>query len=254
MKDCRRYVLGGLKQAGWVVLTLGLIGAAGWAACFLGVMGLGLVMLGFAVSVLSGPIPQLLISLDISNRTLYLLWATLILPYWCVLGAAAGILSRRRGGSGSLQEPTGPSRGQLNRMRWTIELGAVGLAAFLFLLGACAWPPGGPGGGTSRQSRILNNLRQIDAAKQQFALEKHLPVDYVPTEAELAPYLGRLEQEEGIRHVGPERYVLNAIREPPYAVLDSDWRIRRRGWREGYTIPKQEFRLDTPPAPDMPPP
>ena len=252
MGVCRRYVLGGLKQAGWVVLTLGLIGAAGWAACFLGVMGLGLVMLGFAVSVLSGPIPQLLINLDISNQTLYLLWATLILPYWCVLGAAAGILSRRRGGSGSLQEPTGPSRGQLNRMRWMIELGALGLAAFLFLLGACAWPPGGPGGGTSRQSRILNNLRQIDAAKQQFALEKQLSTGYIPTAAELAPYLG--PTGIGVSPVGPERYVLNAIGEPPYAVLDSDWRIRRRGWREGYTIPKQEFRLDTPPAPAQQPP
>jgi len=29
---------------------------------------------------------------------------------------------------------------------------------------------------------------------------------------------------------------LNPIRETPYAILAKDWRIRRRGWREGYTI------------------
>mgnify|MGYP007106197085 CR=1 FL=1 len=73
---------------------------------------------------------------------------------------------------------------------------------------------------------------------QQLAYEKKLSADYIPTRVELDSYLRHFEP------IGPERYVLNSLGEPPYAVLDTDWRIRRRGWHEGYTIPKgTEFHL-----------
>jgi hypothetical protein len=74
-------------------------------------------------------------------------------------------------------------------------------------------------------------------------LDKKLSADYLPTGAELAPYIN----PNGLvifRSIGPERYVLNPINKPPYAVLDDDWRIRRRGWRQGYTISKCTVRLD----------
>ncbi len=34
----------------------------------------------------------------------------------------------------------------------------------------------------------------------------------------------------------PVRYILNSINQPAYAVLYQDLRIRRIGWREGYTF------------------
>ena len=35
----------------------------------------------------------------------------------------------------------------------------------------------------------INNLRQIDGAKQQWALENHKDTNAIPTSADIAPYL-----------------------------------------------------------------
>jgi hypothetical protein len=121
-------------------------------------------------------------------------------------------------------------------MRWFAEVAALLLAILSYSTG----PIAGMSyvrSGRSLESGIINNLRQFDGAKQQFALEKNLPTGYLTTEAELARYL------KAWRPVGPEQYVMNPIGELPYAVLNSDWRIRRRGWREGYTITQREFHL-----------
>jgi len=40
-----------------------------------------------------------------------------------------------------------------------------------------------------RQNACINNLRQIDGAKQQWALEKNRPADAAPTAQDLLPYL-----------------------------------------------------------------
>lgn len=42
---------------------------------------------------------------------------------------------------------------------------------------------------TSQENACINNLRQIDAAKQQWALEKNKTATDVPTEEDIAPYL-----------------------------------------------------------------
>jgi hypothetical protein len=47
-------------------------------------------------------------------------------------------------------------------------------------------------------SACINKLRQIDGAKQQWALEHHAPENAVPTWNDLRPYLGR----------GTDRFVL----------------------------------------------
>jgi len=44
---------------------------------------------------------------------------------------------------------------------------------------------------TSQQNACINNLRQIDAAKNQWAMEKHKQSTDVPTEVDLLPYLKR---------------------------------------------------------------
>ena len=44
---------------------------------------------------------------------------------------------------------------------------------------------------TSQTNSCINNLRQIDAAKRQWALEQGKKSSDVPTQADLNPYLGR---------------------------------------------------------------
>ncbi len=58
----------------------------------------------------------------------------------------------------------------------------------------------------------INNLRQIDAAKQQWALEKNKPLTAIPTPQDLAPYF-----KDGIFPVCPSggTYTLNAVGELP---------------------------------------
>jgi hypothetical protein len=58
----------------------------------------------------------------------------------------------------------------------------------------------------------LNNLRQIDAAKQQWALEKNKTTDAIPTEQDLLPYL-----KDGIFPTCPSggTYTINAVGELP---------------------------------------
>jgi hypothetical protein len=82
---------------------------------------------------------------------------------------------------------------------------------------------------------ITNNLRQLDGAKQQLALDRSLPEGSVIAETDLAPYLKRSR----LFPAGPwnERYVINPIGTEPFAIVDSDYRVRRRGLTEGYTVP-----------------
>jgi len=58
----------------------------------------------------------------------------------------------------------------------------------------------------------INNLRQIDAAKQQWALENDRPANAVPTAADLLPYF-----RDGLFPACPVGgvYSLNAVGLPP---------------------------------------
>jgi len=111
--------------------------------------------------------------------------------------------------------------------RWAIQ--TIGIIAFLYIFIFAIVRNNFVYSGTSPINAIINNLRQIDAAKQQLAKENKLAPDYIPTMAELVPYLGRGKNGAGITPEGPERYVLNPIREAPYAVLESDWKPRHEG-------------------------
>lgn len=57
------------------------------------------------------------------------------------------------------------------------------------LLGAIAIPNFVKARTTSQQNACINNLRQLDAAEQQWALENGKPATAVPTKADLLPYL-----------------------------------------------------------------
>lgn len=245
------YVQEGLKQAGLVFVALLLVGL--FAALFVwgSTAGLGAtsgladairvaggLTVAFIVSILAGPVPTLLTLCDTTDNQLLVLSCVLIVPYWVCLGAVAGFLRWKIGFANSEQT----QRASLDRngkyTRWTLGIGALVIAVAFFPAGPIAGPnyvsSGRFSAGFIRNS-VINNLRQIDGAKQQFALEKKLSSDYLPTEVDLAPYLLHVTNFFH-RSTGPIRYVLNPISKPPYAVLYSDWRFRRRGWKEGFTI------------------
>jgi chromosome segregation ATPase len=63
-----------------------------------------------------------------------------------------------------------------------------------------------------QRNACINNLRQIDGAKQQWALEKNRPDDALPTARDLLPYL-----KDGVFPVCPAEgaYSINAVDEFP---------------------------------------
>ena len=65
------------------------------------------------------------------------------------------------------------------------------VVAIIGLLAAIAIPNFVRARNTAQQNACINNLRQIDAAVQQYALENHVLSTGVATAANIAPYLGR---------------------------------------------------------------
>ena len=65
------------------------------------------------------------------------------------------------------------------------------VVAIIGLLAAIAIPNFVRARQTSQQNACINNLRQIDGAKQQWALENGKQATDTPGEADVAPYLGR---------------------------------------------------------------
>jgi prepilin-type N-terminal cleavage/methylation domain-containing protein len=65
------------------------------------------------------------------------------------------------------------------------------VVAIIGLLAAIAIPNFLRARSTSQQNACINNLRQIDASKQQWALETGQGPTAVPTAANITPYLGR---------------------------------------------------------------
>jgi hypothetical protein len=221
-----RFVRYGLATAGIVAAGLLLTGILAWR------LNKGPVFL-WAMNLLCGPLPPLLVHFDFTDAQLRLLGPPTVVFYWCILGVASGLCAWR--GYSRLGPEGGAER--LGRYVWRIRWSVLLAALVGGLLSLSLWPSY-VSSGRAPDKEIINNLRQIDAAKEQLALDKRLPHGQVVTEADLAPYLKYGRDFLTACRVGTERYVLNPIGVDPYAVFDSAWRVRRRGWREGYTIPK----------------
>ena len=65
------------------------------------------------------------------------------------------------------------------------------VVAIIGLLAAIAIPNFVKARTTAQMNACINNLRQIDGAKQQWALEEKMASTDTPSVANLAPYLGR---------------------------------------------------------------
>ncbi len=105
-------------------------------------------------------------------------------------------------------------------------LEAMAVIAVLGLLAAVLLPNFIKARTTSQRNNVVNNLRQLDGAKQQWALEKNKPADAQPTCADIHPYMGRSAGDFPSAVAG-EKYVLGKVGEPPSAVMEVD---RSRSW------------------------
>ena len=65
------------------------------------------------------------------------------------------------------------------------------VVAIIGLLAAIAIPNFVRARETAQQNACINNLRQIDSAKQQWALETRQGTNATPAETDIGPYLGR---------------------------------------------------------------
>ena len=160
-----------------------------------------------------GPIYALLFDLNISNEVFYALWLLSLPFYWLGLGILVGEVV------GIFFRP------EAKAASWLIWLGIAGLAVVFGIFTEMGMAKlSDPSPHHSVSLAIVNNLRQIDAAKNEFALEKKVSPNYVPTEPDLLLYI-KPNKAGKFPHVGTERYVFNSINEAPYAVLDNGWRF-----------------------------
>lgn len=74
-----------------------------------------------------------------------------------------------------------------------------------------------------QRNTCINHLREIDGAKQQWALENNMPLDAVPTVKDLLPYL-----KDGVFPTCPSggKYTINSVQELPTCSI------------EGHELPK----------------
>src|SRR5262249_33342679 len=98
-------------------------------------------------------------------------------------------------------------------------------AVVVLLLAAIALPNFSKARTTSARNAIINNLRQIDGAKQQWALENHKSANDEPTMKDLVPYL-----RGGLPPVAGEKYVVGKVGESVAADLETG---RAKSWFGG---------------------
>jgi hypothetical protein len=97
----------------------------------------------------------------------------------------------------------------LNAMFLPIAAGTAGLLA------AVAVPNFVRARTVSQENACINNLRLIDSAKQQWALEHNKKNSDVPTEADIRPYMGRTAEGEMPKCPEGGVYIIGAVGEKP---------------------------------------
>jgi Mg-chelatase subunit ChlD/type II secretory pathway pseudopilin PulG len=88
----------------------------------------------------------------------------------------------------------------------------------------------------AQRPAIINNLRLLDSAKQQWALEQRKSATDVPTMQDLQAYLGRGEHGD-VPAVAGETYNLGAVAQQPVAQLET------KGGKKMVTLPDAEGNL-----------
>jgi prepilin-type N-terminal cleavage/methylation domain-containing protein len=89
------------------------------------------------------------------------------------------------------------------------------VVAIIGLLAAIAIPNFVRARTTSQTNACINNLRQIDGAKQQWALETHQLSTATPAQGSIQPYLGRGSVGNYPLCPAAGSYTINAVSTPP---------------------------------------
>ncbi len=95
------------------------------------------------------------------------------------------------------------------------------VVAIIGMLAAIAIPNFVKSRTTSQQNACINNLRQIDSAKQQWGLEARQPTNAVPEDTDIAPYLRSsnltnvLCPAAGVTATFTSSYTIKSLSEPP---------------------------------------
>ncbi len=100
------------------------------------------------------------------------------------------------------------------------------VVAIIGLLAAIAIPNFVKARTTAQMNACINNLRQIDGAKQQWALETKQPATASPVQTDLDPYLGRAGNANnivcpsgGVNATFAGSYNINSLTNPPTCII-----------------------------------
>jgi hypothetical protein len=107
------------------------------------------------------------------------------------------------------------------RLSWLAMVGGV-LILIALVLSICI--PNYVGNSRSKTLEIVNNLRQLDGAMQQWAFEHGKTGAVMATEQDVAPYL-----RHSLKPVAGERYILKTLSESPEAQLTHRLEGRPKG-------------------------
>src|SRR6266542_1951197 len=113
-----------------------------------------------------------------------------------------------------------PERFKAPRGREPSWIAPLGAAAALMVLAAISIPNFTRARSTGQANAVINNLRRLDSAKQQWALEKKKSATDVPTLSDLEPYMGRRGEGSPPSVMG-ETYKLGSVSEEVTADLDA---------------------------------
>jgi hypothetical protein len=101
--------------------------------------------------------------------------------------------------------------------------------------------------GSTKSNGILNNLRILDTAKEEWAVEHHQTGSVFVTKEDVAPYLGRVHGDFLEKPIAGERYILGTLTERPEAELAHELDGRPKGTilrlgtnlADSYVLPKK---------------
>jgi hypothetical protein len=115
---------------------------------------------------------------------------------------------------GDLEEKSGWS---ISWSEWVVLILGVGLLAVIAVPNFIREPV------TSPANACINNLRQIDGAKQQWALESgKTNGDIIVTENDIRPYLGRGAEGRIPQCPSGGKYTIGKLKEPPTCSLGTN--------------------------------
>jgi Mg-chelatase subunit ChlD/negative regulator of sigma E activity len=111
-------------------------------------------------------------------------------------------------------------RPRSRKMKWWVPVAATAILALI--VGAVVLPNFVRARTSSQSNSIINKLRQLDGAKQQWALQNNKSPTETVTYDTIEPYMGRgTRAEHEIPSIAGETYIIGAVEDPPIVEMDA---------------------------------